>query len=107
MANIDWSGIETQTKALAEQVLKDFVNQALTGAKEFKTNAQQQIQEWVDQCKAGEITQRNLDSLIRGEGSLAEMQALKDAGVLQIEIDTFTNGFLQIVINAAVAAIKL
>ena len=107
MASIDWSGIETQTKALAEQVLKDFVNQALTGTQDFKTKAQQQIQEWVDQCKAGEITQRNLDSLIRGEGSLAEMQALKDAGVLQIEIDTFTNGFLQIVINAAVAAIKL
>ena len=35
------------------------------------------------------------------------MKALKQTGLAQVSIDTFTNGVLDIVINAAFAAIKL
>ena len=45
--------------------------------------------------------------LVRGQKDLAQMKALKQAGLAQVSIDTFTNGVLDIVINAAFAAIKL
>jgi hypothetical protein len=38
---------------------------------------------------------------------LAEMRALKQAGLAQVQIDTFTSGFLDILVGAATAAIPL
>ena len=40
------------------------------------------------------------------EGLPVVLSALKQAGLAQVSIDTFTNGILDIVINAAFAAIK-
>ncbi len=42
---------------------------------------------------------------MRGEKDLAEMRGLKQAGLAQVSIDTFTNGVLEIAINAIMAAV--
>ena len=105
MANIDWNGIETQTATLAETLLRGFASQAASGVKEFKAEAEQNIPRWRNQLKKGQITEKNLASLVRGERDLAEMRALQQAGIGQMALDTFANGFIEIVLNAALAAI--
>ena len=47
----------------------------------------------------------NFESLVRGERDLAEMHALKQVGLGQVALDTFTKGFMEIVLNAALSAI--
>lgn len=105
MANIDWNNIETQTKSLAQTLLGGYLNETLSDLRDFKGKAAEQIDTWTQQTASGQMTKKNLASLIRGEADLAEMAALERAGIAQITLDTFTNGFLQIVINAAFAAI--
>src|SRR5438045_389736 len=105
MANIDWNSIEAQTVTLAKTILQGYVQEATSGMRAFQAETQGQIAEWLDQLHKGEITEKNFRSLVRGERDLAEMHALKQAGLTQIAIDTFTRGFMEIVINAALAAI--
>lgn len=105
MANIDWHGIETQTVKLAETLLRGYAAQASSDARAFQARAQQQIAEWLEELRNNEITEKNFASLLRGERDLAEMIALKQAGLAQVALDTFTNGFIEIVLNAALAAI--
>jgi len=105
MANIDWHGIETQTATLAESLLKGYAKEATTDARAVQARAQQQIAEWLEELANKEITQKNFASLVRGERDLAEMRALKQAGLAQVALDTFTSGFMEIVLNAALAAL--
>lgn len=105
MANIDWKGIETQTATLAETLLRGFASQAVSGVKEFKFEAEQNIIRWLDELRKGQITKKNFASLVRGERDLAEMRALQKVGIDQVALDTFVSGFIEIVLNAALAAI--
>ena len=105
MANIDWQGVEKQTVDLARLLLKGYVKEAASDARSFQARAQQQIAQWLDELRRGEITEKNFASLVRGERDLAEMMALKQTGLAQIALDTFINGFIEIVLNAAIAAI--
>ena len=65
------------------------------------------LERWVDELERNEIDKSDFESLVRGQKDLAQMKALKQVGLAQVSIDTFTNGVLDIVINAAFAAIKL
>jgi hypothetical protein len=105
MANVDWNGIEAKTVTLARTILQGYVQEATSGMRAFQAEAQAQIDEWLEQLRNHEITEKNFRSLVRGERDLAEMQALKQAGLTQVAIDTFTRGFMEIIVNAAIAAI--
>jgi len=105
MATIDWNLIEKQTATLAETLLNGFVKQAVNDARDFKQRAEKQIAEWLVDLAKGDITRKNFASLVRGERDLAEMHLLKQEGLSKVTLDTFTGGFIEIVLNAALAAI--
>jgi hypothetical protein len=105
MPNIDWSNIEKETVTLAKTILHGYAGEALKDAQAFRVRVEQQMHEWSQDLRNGEITQKNFASLVRGERDLAEMQALKQVGLAQVALDTFTSGFMEIVLNAALAAI--
>ena len=100
-----WQTIEQQTAALAASTLKGYTTQAEQDGKAFLTATENQIATWLAQLAAGDITQDNFASLVRGQASLAQMTALKQAGLAQVALDNFVNGFLNIVITAAIASI--
>jgi hypothetical protein len=105
MAAIDWKQIEKDTATLAKTLLKGFAKQAVSDARDFQKRAETQMLEWLQDLANGDITKKNFESLVRGERDLAEMHALKDAGLAQVALDTFTQGFMEIVLNAALAAV--
>jgi len=105
MANIDWKDIEKQTAILAKTILKGFADQAVADARDFQKKAQARLAEWLTDLANGEISQKNFESLVRGERELAEMRALKQAGLSKVALDTFTAGFIEIVLHAALAAL--
>ena len=109
MANIDkiLKDAGNQIAELAEKLFKQFTKQAIADAKDFLNEARDDLQRWVGELERKEIDKSDFESLVRGQKDVAEMQALKQAGLAQVSIDTFTNGVLDIVINAAFAAIKL
>ena len=99
--------IAQQTVTLAKTLVKGFVNQAVQDSQAFLQQTESDISTWLQDLRQGDITQKNFESLVRGEKDLAEMRALKQAGLEQVAIDTFVNGFIQIVINVALSAIRL
>ncbi|SRR6266478_2663085 len=105
MANIDWNEIEKQAATLARTILGGFVQQATNDAQAFRVRAEQQIASWLQELRDGEITKKNFESLVRGERDLAEMNALKQAGLAHAAVDAFTSGLMEIVVTAALAAI--
>ena len=99
--------VAQQAAALAQTLLSQFVHQAVQDGNVFLNQTENDIATWLQQLQNGDITQKNFDSLVRGERDLAEMDALKQAGLAQVSIDTFVNGFIQIVINVALASLRV
>jgi len=101
------SKIAQQATTLAETLFAGFVNQAVQDGQAFLQQTENDIATWLQDLQQGNITKKNFESLVRGEKDLAEMRALKQAGLGQVAIDTFVNGFVQIVINVALSAIHI
>jgi hypothetical protein len=109
MANIDIGSIvrsvEDQSKALAEKLFKQYTHQAVSDVKDFLERSKNDLKRWVEELARGDMDKDEFQSLVKGQADLAEMRALKQAGLAAVQIDTFTNGVLDIVVSAALAAI--
>ena len=105
LSSSTWTSIEQQAATLATTLFKGYATQASQDAKDFLTATEGQIADWLTQLQNGDITQKNFSSLVLGESDLVALNALKEAGLAQASLDAFTSGLLQIVINAAIAAI--
>ncbi len=109
MANIDIGSIvrsvEDQSKALAEKLFKQYTHQAVSDVKDFLEGSKNDLKRWVEELARGDMDKDEFQSLVKGQADVAEMRALKQAGLAAVQIDTFTNGVLDIVVSAALAAI--
>jgi hypothetical protein len=99
--------IAQRAAALAQTVLNGLVREAVHDGEVFLQQAENDLSEWMLDLRNGDITQKNFESLVRDKKDLAEMGALKRAGLGKVAIDTFVNGFVQIVINAALDAVRI
>lgn len=97
--------IEVDIVNLAKITVKGFTKKAVADGKAFVKQTEEQIATWLAELVAGDITQKNFESLVRGEKDLAEMKALQQVGLARAAIDTFVNGVIEIVINAALATV--
>jgi len=109
MANIDigsiFKSVEDQSKVLAEKLFKQYTHQALSDVRDFLQKSKDDLKRRVEDLDRGDIDKDEFESLIKGQADVAEMRALKQAGLAAVQIDTFTNGVLDIIVNAAFAAI--
>lgn len=109
MANIDIGAIlkdvENQTKALAQKQIKDYSQQAVGDVKDLLERSKDDLKLWTEELARGEMDKGEFQSLVRGQVDVAEMRALKQAGLAEVQIESFVNGVIDIVVNAAFAAI--
>lgn len=96
-----------QSKELAKTLFKKFANQATQDTADFLERSREGIKRAGLLFAQGKIDKDDFEDLLLGKKDLAEMHALKQTGLASATIDTFTNGVLQILINAALAAVKL
>ena len=97
--------IKEDIATLAKTLFKKNAKQATRDGKAFLEATKAQAAIWAAQLAKGEINKKNFESLLRGERDLAKMEALKQAGLAQVAIDTFTRGIIDIIVNAVFAAI--
>jgi hypothetical protein len=97
--------VEDQAKALAQQKIKDYSQQALADVKNTLQDAKEDLKRWVEELARGEIDKDEFESLVQGQIDVAKMQALKQAGLAEVQIESFVNGVIDIVVNAAMSAI--
>jgi hypothetical protein len=95
-----------KSKELANTLFKKFVNQAVSDTKSFLQSSKEGIARAGLLFAEGKIDRDDFEDLILGKKDLAQMHALKQAGLASATIDTFTNGVLQILVDAAFAAVR-
>ena len=107
MANIDTilKSVEDQSKALAEKLFKQYTHQAVSDVRDFLQKSAGDLKRWVEELACDDLDKDEFESLIKGQADVAEMRALKQAGLAAVQIDTFTNGVLDIIVSAAFATI--
>jgi hypothetical protein len=100
-----FKNIEDQTKALAQKQIKDYTQQAVGDVKDLLERSKADFQRWVEELARREIDRDEFESLVQGQIDVAEMRALKQAGLAEVQIESFVNGVIDIVVNAAMSAI--
>src|SRR5690242_7425869 len=104
MANIDigriLKSVEDQAKALAEKLFKGYTQQATRDVRGFLQTSKDDLKDWIEELARGDLDKDEFDSLVKGQADLAEMHALKQAGLAAVQIDTFVNGVLDIIVSA-------
>ena len=98
-------GLKDGIKELAKKEAKDFVVQAQGDAEKFLDDIKQDLATWVKQLAKEELSENDFKFLVRGRKDVAEMAALKQAGLAQVAIERIVNGVIDLVVDAAVAAI--
>lgn len=92
---------------LAETSLKNFIGQAKSDGQNILDSMKDNLQNWTTQLANGEISPADFKFLVLGQKDLLEMVALKQAGLLLVQIDEFRNGVLNLIVNTVTGAIKI
>jgi hypothetical protein len=104
LSNTTRNRIAQQTAKLAEVIFDGFDREAVQDGDAFLKETGNAILKWLQSHREGDITQKDFESLVRGEKHHAKFLALREAGADEVAINIFVDAFLQIVINAALAA---
>ena len=103
--NTIWKGIKNQSLDLGKTLFKKWATQAQADAEDFLENSKAGVKRAIELCIEGTIDKDEMEDLILGKKDLADMHALKQAGLASAAVDTFVNGVLNIIVDAAFAAI--
>jgi hypothetical protein len=103
LSNSIHNKVAQRTATLAEVLFDGFAKEAVQDGDDFLKETGNVIAKWLKSHREGNMTQKNFESLVRGEKHHAKLLALKEAGVDEVAITVFLDAFLQVVINAALA----
>ncbi len=86
---------------LAKQGLKGFREEALKDGQNFLEKSKEDLRRWTKLLASGELSQEDFEFLVLSKKDVAEMHALKQAGLALVRIDRFKSGLLNLVIETA------
>lgn len=98
--------LEEAAKQLIAASLSDFGDAALQDARAFLNRSKAALKRWVGKLAAGELSQEEFESLVRGQKDLAEMEALKQAGLALVRLDKFRKSLFDLVIDTALKVFR-
>jgi hypothetical protein len=84
---------------LARDVLHEGIRAARADAGAFLEEARADFERWTNELAAGELTQKQFASLVRGQADLAKLFALAQAGIGAARLQRFRDGLIDLVIR--------
>jgi len=87
---------------LAVGNLKDYHGAVTQDGKAFLEKARADLERWSALLELGQLTPDDFAWLVNGKKDLAELAALKQAGIAQARLDTFRNALVGVVIGTAI-----
>lgn len=88
--------------SLAVGSLKDFKAAITKDGKAFLEKAKQDLERWTELLASGQLTKDDFEWLVKGKKDLAELAALKEAGLAKARLDKFRSSLVELVIGTAV-----
>ena len=87
---------------LAQETLKDYAEDATKDGEDFIKKSKDKLKKWTEDLAEKRMDADEFTSLIKGQKDLAEMKALKQAGLAAVQVDKFRNGVIDLIINKVI-----
>jgi hypothetical protein len=107
MANFDdfWKTLSAGLEKLALENWNEVKGAAVADGQAFLTKTKADLMRWTQLLETGALTKNDFEWLVAGKKDLAEMQALKNAGLSLVRLEKFQNELISLVINTAVKTV--
>lgn len=86
--------------ALAESMFEADADTAKMEAQTFIKNYEESIYIWFVEYKGGKLSDNDLEYLLQSIIELANMTALKEAGIVETQLNQFRSGIVNVIIQA-------
>ena len=86
---------------VVKEGFETYKEQVLADGSAFAVKTKDDLQKWLKQLKEGILTKDDFEFLVKGKSDLAEMEALKLAGLAEVEIDKLKQSIINTVIGTA------
>jgi len=96
--------LESLKKGLEEIIKKnwkEFKDTAEKDGKAFFDKTKEDLKRWTKLLAQGDLTKDDFEFLVAGKKDLAELEALKQAGLAQVRLERFQNALTSLVIDTA------
>ncbi|KAA2238433.1 hypothetical protein F0L74_19590 [Chitinophaga agrisoli] len=96
-----------QVTTLAKNTVKDYTDAAVTDGKQFLQESQEKLQRWTTLLANHQLTTQDFTWLVQSQKDLAQMEALKQAGLAMARIDAFKASMLTLIIDTVFSILKV
>lgn len=86
---------------LAKSHLDDARDEAIQDSEQFLEDSKEDLERWTRLLDEGRLSEKDFESLVKGQKDLAKMEALKEAGLAAVEVDRFRKSLFDRIIGAA------
>ncbi|MEF8817390.1 MAG: hypothetical protein V5A20_12840 [Salinibacter sp.] len=86
---------------LATTHLEEVRDAALEDGEAFLERTQDDLRRWARLLEQGELSQNEFEWLVRGQKDLAEMEALKQAGLAAVRAEQFRDALMDRIVGTA------
>jgi len=93
--------IEEGLKGLSRTTLKEFKDTVTSDARDFLEKNKADLQRWTQLLADGKLSEEDFGDLVLGRKDIAEMYALKKAGVALAKVDLFKCRLVDLIIDTA------
>jgi hypothetical protein len=86
---------------LAKDMLKDFVKESKEDAQDFLETTKDDLKQWTEQLSKGEISIDEFEFLVVAKQDLAQLLALKRAGLTKVKLEIFQKTLIDLLVDTA------
>jgi len=95
------SAVKDGVKGLITRTLAEHGEAAGKDANAFLEKTRADLERWTKQLADGALTKDDFAFLVKGKADLAEMEALKQAGLALVRVDQFRKSVFDLVVGTA------
>ena len=86
---------------LGKDHAKEFADALMKDGEDFAEKTKDNLEKWGGQLASGDLSPTEFESLVKGQGDLLQMEALKQAGMAAIRVDKLKKGILDTIVSTA------
>ncbi len=88
-------------KAFVQEHWSDLRDAALQDGQAFVETTRADLERWLGLLAEGALTREDFEWLVQGKRDLAELEALKQAGLAKVRLDQFRSSLVNVVVDTA------
>lgn len=97
------SELEQNLVSYAKSSFSDYAEAAIADGRGFIRQTESDLKRWTKELASGKLSKSDFEWLLGAKKDLAELTALKEAGLARAELDRFFDGLIRNIVGTATA----